>query len=170
MAELNVKEEIGRYDKALAEYYNAMGRNDYYDMGDDKKGKFEFYCEDNGFDEFEWEDWNEEMKLVEDGDTECLLLGFDENFPYNSTDKNDNEMKQKLIEILKLIKNKQEIPITEQESTQLDVSMFKDITDQMVDDNLAKYSNQMPSFIQVADKDKELKYVISTNIFISYDH
>eukprot|EP01084_Bolivina_argentea_P169561 293930_1 len=63
---------IKKIDKGLARYYKIHGRNDYFKTG---KGKFEEFSEDNNIDD--------EFIIQELGASakECMLLGFDDNFP-----------------------------------------------------------------------------------------
>ena len=83
-------------DKALGIYYYQQSRNDYfYDNG---FGKFFSYCQNEGFDD---EDIIEELS---DGTAkDCGFLDFDNNFPFNTTNINDEE--SKYLEIFTVLQN-----------------------------------------------------------------
>eukprot|EP01084_Bolivina_argentea_P281256 481197_1 len=74
--------KIKQTDQGMSRYYMQRGRNDYFDDG---KGKFEEYCEANGFDD---EDVADELAA---GAQECMLVDFDEDFPFNSNIKNKKQ-------------------------------------------------------------------------------
>eukprot|EP01084_Bolivina_argentea_P120584 213764_1 len=83
--------EFKKIDNALKIYYDSFGRNDY--ANSEGIGKFLEYCIENGLEE---EDINEEFN----GDpSECAYIIFDEDFPLNDTESDDEE-----IQIFKIIK------------------------------------------------------------------
>eukprot|EP01084_Bolivina_argentea_P048752 89771_1 len=64
-------------DTAMNSYYISVGRNDYYDKN--KNGKLSTYCKSNGID---LDDIVDELKY---DPLDCLLVDFDETFPFHSS-------------------------------------------------------------------------------------
>eukprot|EP00483_Globobulimina_turgida_P003506 UN03512 len=86
---------IEKIDKGLSDYYKQ--RKTHY--SDDGEGKFIAFCNDNGFED----DGDIEDELKEEDANDCTLTDFDDNFPFDSIMKNDNERIETIFEVLKHI-------------------------------------------------------------------
>eukprot|EP01084_Bolivina_argentea_P263320 445635_1 len=88
-----------RIDKALGQYYENMGRNDYYDEDDHKKeyGKFMKFVKDEDFDEY---DIQSELKIA----NECMYTEMDDNFPLDN-DQQQNQNSSREQQIFNIIKH-----------------------------------------------------------------
>eukprot|EP01083_Nonionella_stella_P058587 153410_1 len=82
-----------KIDKALGEYYAAVGSSDYYDA--DKQGKFFRFCQENGFEE---DDIDEEFANSPD---DCMYPDFDEEFPLNPPITDDTARQAEIFRIIK---------------------------------------------------------------------
>eukprot|EP01084_Bolivina_argentea_P120585 213765_1 len=80
---------FNKIDNALKIYYNSVGRKNY--MNSEGVGKFLAYCIENGLEE---EDINDEFN----GDpSDCIYVSFDEHFPLNENEPDDQEKIFKII-------------------------------------------------------------------------
>ena len=68
---------FNQLDSAMNRYYISVGRIDYFD--DDNNGKLSSFCNLNGID---LDDIADELKY---DPLDCLLVDFDETFPFHST-------------------------------------------------------------------------------------
>eukprot|EP01083_Nonionella_stella_P211220 763941_1 len=79
-------EVIKQIDAALQKYYISLNRRDYLDANGN--GKFLIHCEDNGFDDDAIE---EELQADPE---ECMVIDFDDNFPFPANNAPENEKDQ----------------------------------------------------------------------------
>ena len=80
-----------RIDSALAFYYEACGRNDYYD--EDGVGKFAVYCE-------EWGPLFEIFNDLKQAPDASVLVGFDDDFPFLQAYDDKEKAHERILEIL----------------------------------------------------------------------
>ena len=99
------------------------------------------------------------MKYLEDNDTEnSLLTQFFEDYPNDDDEKVNADEGIALLIKIKNLKPGEKLNNNPNEK-RLRLTMFDEITSQHIDETTERYRKQMPSVIQKADKDKELKYV-----------
>ncbi len=97
----NDKENIiNKIDQRLGEYYNWLGKNDYFDR--EGNGKFKTWCEDNGFEKYDINDVKEELqgKLKD-----CAFLDYDSSFPLPTNYSYKNNDKERTVAMFEILKN-----------------------------------------------------------------
>ena len=77
-------------DAVLKVYYSSLNINDYVDTNTNK-GRFKQYLDDEDFEE---DDITDELDVNTTAICDCILLGFDDNFPFDASlqfESNDDE-------------------------------------------------------------------------------
>ena len=94
MSQATSQTSIAQIDKALREYYKALGKEEQY-IQDDGRGLMEYFCDENGVDE---EGLKDEMNV---DPADCMLLDFDNDFPTKEQIDNDEQRQEYVFKILK---------------------------------------------------------------------
>ncbi|MEM7184724.1 MAG: hypothetical protein AAF518_27765, partial [Spirochaetota bacterium] len=84
---------IHKMDTALNSYYQSQGKDDY--LNDNNKGKFESFCDEEGFDS---EGVRDELNA---GSNDCLLVGFDDDFPLTNSITKETDKEKAIYRIIK---------------------------------------------------------------------
>eukprot|EP01084_Bolivina_argentea_P314184 544177_1 len=84
--------KVQQIDKALGRYYKNLGVDNYFN--EDGIGKFQAWCDDNGFDD---EGVNDEFN---ENPSDCTIIDFDENFPLRNKTNDETETAQQIINII----------------------------------------------------------------------
>eukprot|EP01083_Nonionella_stella_P019001 52844_1 len=124
-----------KIDKALGDYYAALGRSNYYDAN--KKGKFVNFCVENGFEE---DDIDEEFQ---NNPSDCMYVEFDEEFPLQPAIDDPDARQCEIVRIIKYCFDHGKAPLptepqTANETTEVkesDAPMPKSISDLILQTN-----------------------------------
>mmetsp|Transcript_43958 Transcript_43958/g.39186 ORF Transcript_43958/g.39186 Transcript_43958/m.39186 type:complete len:336 (-) Transcript_43958:47-1054(-) len=184
MAAEKVKIKINKIDDGLSEYYEAMGRDDYYDEDDDGKGKFDAWCDDNGFEE----DGDLEEDLTCPPADSAIPEAFDKDgvcrFPFEDPQPEEEEEKQE--RIMKIIRNilskakdgaqqngggggggdandsKQKDDVNDDiKEFELDIEICNNLEAQELEDYTNKYTTQMNTLKAMNNRDGDLKWYLA---------
>eukprot|EP01084_Bolivina_argentea_P147507 258062_1 len=76
--------KIQQIDQGLSRYYKLHNINDYFN--NDERGKFEEFCDENGFDD------NDVKEELDQDIDDCCLTDFDDDFPINDVTNDKNQI------------------------------------------------------------------------------
>eukprot|EP01084_Bolivina_argentea_P060759 111007_1 len=150
-------EDIESIDEKLGEYYKKYGNNHYFDQ--DGIGKFEKFCDKNGF-----EDETVITEMEGGIPEESLLVDFDDDFPLGSSFIDKKKKEVEIFKVLKYIYENNEIPdYTDVKKYIIDLKNIDIlITNQLILDKTVKiYTYQLSTLGVSTWKDKSLIYFLA---------